>query len=256
VTTCQVGRLITDIGNDRVPIFFDPLTLRCLEVRGGCITGAIRLQVKSPIARKTHCTKIFYRCGALPLIPAGNEENRNAQRTRLLENRKHLGDCRRPCSQVPRDPSTWTIGQRPAWALEHAAEVICHDDLPIRQHRVIDVEHQRRSADLRRALRQSGADPRSNGREVALISSRFVVGDRGKFCVADVGRFAQRDGLGRRQAQTLDDNQDRNRGTGEEKPAQILQNPAASPSASLPRPGYLDFCNSIHWSDTSSEYFC
>jgi hypothetical protein len=49
--------------------------------------------------------------------------------------------------------------------------------------------------------------------------------------------------------------QDRNGGTGEEKLAQILQNPAASHSALLPRPGCLDFCNAIHWGDTSSEYF-
>src|SRR4051812_43975318 len=72
VTTGQVGRLIAGIGNDRVPVPFDPLAHRCLEVRGRCVTGAVRFQVKSPIAGKTHRTKILDGCRALPLIPAGN----------------------------------------------------------------------------------------------------------------------------------------------------------------------------------------
>src|SRR4029077_6941913 len=85
VATGQVGRLITDIGNDRVPVFFDPLAHRGLEVRGGCVTGAVRFQVKAPISGKTHRTKILDCCRPLSLIPAGNEEDRNSQCARLLE---------------------------------------------------------------------------------------------------------------------------------------------------------------------------
>ena len=79
VTTGQVGWLIAGIGNDRVAVLFDPLTHRRLELRRGCLTGAVRFKVKSPIAGKAHGAKIFDGGGALPLIPAGNEENRNSQ---------------------------------------------------------------------------------------------------------------------------------------------------------------------------------
>ncbi len=147
VAAGQVADLVADVGDDAVALGLDPGADRGLEIGGGGeVRALVGLQVELLPGRVADAAQVLLGGGALVLVAAGDEEDRDAELGRTLRQGQRRLDRRGGGQAVPGVVAAGAGG--PAGAVEAAGrvrqegEAVGDDVRPVRDAGLVDVEDQ------------------------------------------------------------------------------------------------------------------